>query len=92
MQPSRSEGKCVGGGREEDISLTSSQGFLSHILLHASAAKKVMHVASSEVAFKRFSRNLFLGGRAGWVIRAGRHAGGQLANGIPERDSVKTKK
>lgn len=47
MQPSRSEGEW---GREEDISLTS-QGFLSHIFLHASAAKKVMHVASFEVAF-----------------------------------------
>lgn len=77
MQPSRSEGEW---GREEDISLTSSQGFLSHIFLHASAAKKVMHVASFEVAFsvllEPFIRGCVRVGRAG--DSTGCHAGGQM--------------
>lgn len=38
-------------GGKEDISLTPSQGFLSHIFLHASAVKKVMHVAGFKAAF-----------------------------------------
>lgn len=77
MQPSWSEGEW--GREEEDISLTSSQGFRSHIFLHASAAKKVMHVASFEVAFSVPSEP-FIGRcvRGGQAIAEGWHAGGQV--------------
>lgn len=49
-------------GREEDISLTSSQGFLSHIFLHASAAEKVKCVARFEAASSVLSQFLIMGG------------------------------
>lgn len=56
-------------GGKEDISLTPSQGFLSHIFLHASAVKKVMHVAGFKAAFSVLLKP-FIGGFAilGFVL------------------------